>query len=1158
MQTLRSTVSELVYKLGKNPIIIISQDPRDADVISQFLSTAIIDSQEIKNTYPIIQKSDLFSSHSINSLLQKDPDNAKGLKLLIEEGLDAKKLFGVKINSELFFKINNLQFDNPPFYITLYSLPWQLPSSSKPYDEFYNSWKKQQTKLLKLHISNKTNSLFLNINDLAVHCGDFIQKVNKQYLLNNKTDYQNIVLTFQNDPFFITKYTHIRKKEHLNNLLIEVEKNNTFHVQNMEINNGKKLSVIIKNCRKESDVRQLISTYFSEFSIPPQLHFICETADEAKSLTTAFKDLKGRLPVYFKEKKRSVNQTINDCIALGNAEYVYITDGIIRKSVLNLINTKRNGDYQFLTAQNNVSSEMDVDYNDLHLSDILSKSVIENNILFDTKLWKRFGGFDETLDFEGSLWDFTIRTLLEKKTKACIVNFKHLNLNAAPTFSVSAETAFKIVKKHERLFKENIEFLISSLQTEDSRTKEETIALLKKIESLNFLLNNARQQIQSANELSSLLQHKLSYFENRWYIKLADKLKKLKHIIFSRKGTKKGRLRKYFDLIVFTFSKPGLSLLKKIVKNASKKLYIKLEERPILITYLDEEIKSSFRTYHDWIKAKLNPEILLPEIHNGLQNFKQMPKISIVMPVYNPPLHYLMSAIDSILEQPYKNWELCIADDCSDNSKIIDLLKSYQKIYENIKVVFRKENGHISATTNSALEIATGDYILFMDHDDLITQNCLYEVAKHITENPDVEIIYSDEDKIDDAGMHTVPFFKPDWSPHNLLAKNYFGHVVVMKKELVNRLGGCRIGFEGSQDYDLILRAVECTGKIGHIPKVLYHWRIHSLSAAQSEEVKPYAYIAAKKAIYESIERQGLSGDIKFLAGLRGYSVRFNVLNEGKVSIIIPSKDQAGLLENCLESIYNLTGYKNFEIIVINNNSSSSEFFKLIKKYKEMHADSFRSIDLNIPFNFAALMNKGVEISTGEYILLLNNDIEVIHTDWLYNMAAYAQLKNIGAVGAKLLYPDDTIQHAGVIIGLGGVAGHSFVNQHKDDPGYFNYIQSVTNYSAVTAACLMCRKEVFLEVNGMEEELAVEYNDVDLCLKMIDKGYHNVYLPHVELYHFESVSRGHPHLSIESYERHVKEIGIFSKKWEKYIKNDPCYNPNLNMGVHDFSMNFSA
>ncbi len=1158
MQTLRSAVSELVYKLGKNPVVIISHEPHSADIISQFLSRAIIDSHEIKNTYPVIQKSDLFASHSINNLLQKNSNDPEELKLLIEEGLDSRKLFGLKINPESFFKYKNLTFENPPFYIILYSLPWQTASLSKPNDDFYNSWKKQQTKLLNLHISNKANSIFINSRDLAVQCRNIIQKINKQYQLRNTAVYQNCSITNHNDPFFIDKYCDSRKKEQIANLIAELEGNNTFQQQNKEIDNGKELSIVVKKTGGERNVEQLIEAYFSEFSIPPQLHFICETSDEVKKLNVVFKYLKDKLPVYFREKKQSVNQTINECLSLWNPEYIYITDGMVHESILNLINTKRSRDYQFLTVQNNVTGDGEVVYEDLFLSDILSKSIIENNIFFDTSLWKRAGGFDETLDFEGSLWDFTIRVLSEKDAEACIVNFKHLNLNTLPAFSVSSETAFKIVKKHERLFKENIAFLISSLQTEDSRTKEEAIALLKKIESLNLLLNNARQQIQSANQLSSLLQQKLDYFENRWYIKLADKLKKLKHIIFSRKGTKNGRLRKYIDLIIFTFSKPGLKLLRKILKNVFRKLYMRLEDRPISIVYLDEETKTISKSYHDWITAKLNPGKLLLDIQEDKENLKMNPKISIVMPVYNPPLQYLIAAIDSILEQPYKNWELCIADDCSTNPKIINLLKSYQKIYANIKVVFREVNGHISEATNSALAIAAGDYVLFMDHDDLITQNCLHEVVKHINENPEVDIIYSDEDKINETGVFSDPHFKPDWSPHNLLSRNYILHVVVIKKQILDVIGGCRIGFEGSQDYDLILRATEITNNIGHIPKVLYHWRIHSLSAAQGEEVKPYAYIAAKKAIEEAVKRRGASAEIKFLAGFRGYSVRFDVDDEEKISIIIPSKDQAGLLENCLESIYNLTHYKNYEVIVVNNNSSSPDFFQLIEKYKKLHPSNFKSLDLNIPFNFSTLINKGVEMSTGKYVLLLNNDTEVIHTDWLYNMAAYAQQKNVGAVGAKLLYPDDTVQHAGVIVGLGGVAGHPFVRQHKDDPGYFNYIQLINNYSAVTAACLMCRKEVFLEVNGLEEDLAVEYNDVDLCLKIVDKGYHNVYLPHVELYHFESVSRGHPHLSKESYERHIKEIGIFSKKWVKYTQHDPCYNPNLSLDVQDFSMNFSA
>src|ERR1035437_2186247 len=409
MQTLRSAVSEIVYRLGKNHIIIISQESGDSDIISQFLSTAIIDSQKIKNTYPVIQKSDLFSSHSINNLLQKDSNNTEGFKLLIEEGLDSRKLFGVKINSESFFKFENLQFENPPFYIIFYSFPWQLLNPVKPNDEFYNSWKKQQSKLLNLHISNKSNSLFLNVNDLAFHYSNIIQNINKQYQLHNKIAYQNSVFTIQDDPFFIDKYSYVRKKDHLLNLLNELEQHNTFREQNAEISNGNKLSIIVKNTGKEKDVQQLISSYFSEFSVPPQLHFICETADEEKKLNTIFKDLKDKLPVYFKEKKQSINQTINDCIAVGNAECIYITDGIVHESVLNLINIKRNGDYQFLTAQNNVSGEKDIVYDDLFLSDILSKSVTENNILFDTTLWKKNGGFDETLDFEGALWDFTIR-----------------------------------------------------------------------------------------------------------------------------------------------------------------------------------------------------------------------------------------------------------------------------------------------------------------------------------------------------------------------------------------------------------------------------------------------------------------------------------------------------------------------------------------------------------------------------------------------------------------------------------------------------------------------------------------------------------------------------------------------------------------------------
>jgi GT2 family glycosyltransferase len=402
-----------------------------------------------------------------------------------------------------------------------------------------------------------------------------------------------------------------------------------------------------------------------------------------------------------------------------------------------------------------------------------------------------------------------------------------------------------------------------------------------------------------------------------------------------------------------------------------------------------------------------------------------------------------------------------------------------------------------------------------------------------------------------------VPHFKPDWSPDNLLSRNYFGHVVVMRKELVDSVGGFRLGFEGSQDYDIILRTTELTSKIGHIPKVLYHWRIHEKSAAQGEDVKPYAYIAAKKALEEALERRNTPGEIQYLSGLRGYRVIYDVVKHGKVSVIIPTKDQVKLLKNTIDSIIQKTSYTDYEIILLNNNSNTQEFFDFRDEYTKKYPTLFRCIEANFPFNFSKLMNIGVAESTGEYMLLLNNDVEVIAPDWMTTMVSFAQHKDIGIVGAKLLYPDDTIQHAGVLIGLGGVAGHAFTHAYKDDPGYFNYIQSVNNYAAVTAACMMCRKDVFLEVNGMEESFEVEYNDVDFCLKVLDKGYYNVYVPEVVLYHFESATRGHPHQNSASYARHVREIALFKEKWQKYIDHDPYYNPNLNRGVHDFSMDMS-
>jgi GT2 family glycosyltransferase len=339
---------------------------------------------------------------------------------------------------------------------------------------------------------------------------------------------------------------------------------------------------------------------------------------------------------------------------------------------------------------------------------------------------------------------------------------------------------------------------------------------------------------------------------------------------------------------------------------------------------------------------------------------------------------------------------------------------------------------------------------------------------------------------------------------------------------------------------------------------VLYHWRIHALSAAQGEEVKPYAYMAAKKALEQALLRRGMPVEVKYLTGLRGYRIVYPVQEEPMVSIIIPSKDQTELLKNTVDSILNKTKYSRYEIIVLNNNSTSKGFQQFVTEYSTKYSNQFRCVEAHFPFNFSKLMNMGRKLAQGKMLLLLNNDVEVIHDDWLEIMVSYTQQKRIGAVGVKLLYPDDTIQHAGVIVGLGGIAGHTFVGMHQDEPGYFNYIQSTNNYSAVTAACLMVRADVYDAVGGMDEIFEVEYNDVDFCLRIQEAGYNNVYLPHVSLYHFESATRGHPHQSKSGYERHLKEMALFKERWQKIIDHDPYYNPNLNLGVHDFSMNLMA
>lgn len=772
---------------------------------------------------------------------------------------------------------------------------------------------------------------------------------------------------------------------------------------------------------------------------------------------------------------------------------------------------------------------------------------------FNLADYREIAGLDTNLPATIQWTDLMIRILSQKENHLGY-SFPVQVLPDKKIETTSLSDYQNLIQKHRHLIEKHVEEILHEIGAQHV----DQDLMLQKLHKLNQMLAHSQDELSTVKHFSIQLQQRIVQLEHSRYIRLKKAIGKYKKLFFRKKTPGHSPIKRLLSFLRFMLSKSGAGILRKGAKKITKTIYLKLEDRPVRIVYADEDDGKPVFTYDQWIKTKLSRSIDHQAYINLNKDSNFRPLLSIIMPVYNTPVKYLKEAIESVLNQGYSNWELCIADDHSSEPKVLQLLRAYRVRDSRIKIHYRNQNGHISKTSNDALTLAQGDYVVLMDHDDLLAGNALQEIVLALQQHPQADLLYSDEDKIDDLGIHSAPHFKPDWCPDHLLSRNYIGHVAVIRRSLVEESGGFRIGFEGSQDYDLLLRITELTDRIVHIPKILYHWRIHQQSTAHGEDVKPYAYMAAKKALEEACLRRGMKVQVKYLQGLRGYKIEYPLPYQPLVSIVIPSKDQHELLKNTIDSLVKKTRYSSYEIVLLNNNSKSQAFFNLIEEYKNELGEKFRCIDCNIPFNFSRLMNIGRNNSQGEVLLFLNNDVEIIHGDWLEEMVCMALQKRIGAVGVKLLYPDDTIQHAGVIIGLGGVAGHAFTGIHKDEPGYFNYIQSTNNFSALTAACLMLRTEVYDAVNGMDEQFEVEYNDVDLCLKIREKGYHNVYLPHVELYHFESATRGHPHQSKSGYERHLKEMELFKQKWPEYIKNDPCYNPNLNLGVHDFSMNFHA
>lgn len=560
-------------------------------------------------------------------------------------------------------------------------------------------------------------------------------------------------------------------------------------------------------------------------------------------------------------------------------------------------------------------------------------------------------------------------------------------------------------------------------------------------------------------------------------------------------------------------------------------------------------------TSSEWFKA-YNYERWINELESteGYDEvFSYNPKISVVVPVYNVLDKHLVPCIESVMNQVYDNWELCLADDHSTWENVGQTLARYEQ-HEKIKVVYRKENGHISRCTNSALEVATGEFVAFMDCDDLLRPNALYEVVKMLNKNPELDFIYSDEDKVDDNGKRRhVPHFKSDWSPDTLMAHMYTCHLGVYRRSIVEEIGGLRVGLEGCQDYDFTLRFTERTKKIGHISKVLYHWRERKESTAVDPAAKPYILEAQKKTKLDALERRGLTGELELIQYMYQYRVRYISQKNPLVSIVIPSKDNFQTLEKCIESLVSLTDYKNYEIILVDNGSNDENKVR----YTELaNKHSMNYLYEKMEFNFSRMCNIGAKAAKGEYLLFLNDDIEIIHADWLSRMVGHAELDHIGAVGAKLLYPDgNKIQHAGVIEIENGPV-HAFGGLTDDVSYYFGRNKLDYNWIAVTAACLMIKKEKFEQVDGLDETFAVAYNDVDFCFKLVEAGYFNVLRNDVILYHHESASRGDDRVDEGKMKRLMDEQARLYAKHPDFDKKDPFYNIHLTQHKMDFDYNY--
>ena len=703
-------------------------------------------------------------------------------------------------------------------------------------------------------------------------------------------------------------------------------------------------------------------------------------------------------------------------------------------------------------------------------------------------------------------------------------------------------------------------FTIKQLSSEKVKLNE---TLLKNEE----IINDKERHIQNIEAMLSKITNDFYSIQNATIWKLTAPIRKLLDIL-------KIPLRKIKNLhskirMLGGYQLVGKKLLSQIKKSGVidglKFAYSKAKAMPIQtisnqsVNELSFFYASNQQAYQKWIQQNdmLTDEKIIT-INKIIKEFTLKPTISILMPVYNVDIKWLEEAIQSVQNQIYPHWELCIADDASSHSDIKTILQRYSKQDSRIKVVFREKNGHISECSNSALEIVSGEWVALMDHDDLLPINALFEVTKIINLNPNTLLIYSDEDKIKKKNIRFSPHFKSDFNLDLLYSQNYISHLGVYKTDIARQIDGFRKGFEGSQDYDFLLRYllhIDYT-TIVHIPKILYHWRAIEGSTALSACEKSYTTEAGIKALQDYFV--ALQKNVTVTQGqfANQYRIRWGLADEPLVSLIIPTYNGYEITKQAIDSILSKTTYENYEILLVDNNSDDKKSLDYFSELK--HHPKIKVLKYPYSFNYSAINNFAVLQAKGELIALINNDIEVINNDWLTEMVSQAMRPDIGCVGAMLYYPNDTIQHAGVIIGLGGVAGHSHKYYPRGDPGYFFRLCLVQNYQAVTAACLLVRKNVFEEVGGLnEKDLTVAFNDVDFCLKVQQAGYRNLWTPYAELYHHESISRGHED-SPEKIARFNKEMQYMINTWSTNKESDKYFNINLDNGREDFSISLTG